>query len=109
MRAVLVEPKFNDTSHRWQLMQFERTRSIKWRSLSNFCDPEWLAGDLLARITDTLDRNLWQEQVEKQKDQPNSLDQGCPWQVDHVLDSGLTIGRGEQIYFSFEGRTFRWI
>ena len=109
MKAVLVEPQFNDTSHHWQLMQYQRTRSIKWRPLSNFCDPEWLAGDLLARITDTLDRNLWQEQVEKQKDQPNSLDQGCPWQVDHVLDSGLTIGIGEQIYFSFEGRTFRWI
>lgn len=59
-----------------------------------------------------MDRNLWQEQqeqIEKQKDQPNSLDQDCPWQVDYVLDAGLTIGREEQIYFSFEGRTFRWI
>ena len=109
MKAVLVEPKFDDTSHRWQLMQFERTRSIKWRPSSNFCDPDWLAGDLLARITDTLDRNLWQERVEKQKNQGNRLDEDCPWQLDYVLDSNLAIGKEEEIYFPFEGRTFRWI
>lgn len=109
MKAVLVEPKFEGTSHHWRLIQYQHTRSIRWRPLSNFCDPEWLAGDLLARVTDTLDRNLWQEQIEKQKGQPNSLDQDCPWQVDYVVDAGLTIGSEEQIYFEFEGRTFRWI
>lgn len=109
MRAVLVEPKFNDTSHRWQLMQFERTKSIRWRPLSNFCDPDWLAGDLLARITDTLDRNPWQERVEKQQQRPNRLEEDCTWQLDYVLDSNLAIGKEEEIYFTFEGRTFRWI
>jgi len=109
MRAVLVEPEFDGTSHRWQLMQFQRTRSIKWRPLSNFCDPEWLAGDLLARITDTLDRDLWKERVEKQKGQPNRLDENCPWQLDYVLDSSVAIGKEDEIYFPFEGRTFRWI
>jgi hypothetical protein len=109
MKAFLVEPKFQDTSHTWQLMQHQRTRSIKWRPLSNFCDPDWLASDLLARITDTLDRNVWQETVGKHANQLNCLDEGCPWQVDHTLDSNLKIGSEEQIYFSFEGRTFRWI
>jgi hypothetical protein len=109
MKAVLVEPKFNDTSHRWRLMQFERTRSIRWRPLSNFCGPDWLAGDVLARITDTLDRNLWQSKVEKQKDYLNSLEDDCAWQLDYVLDSNLAIGKEEQTYFPFEGRTFRWV
>lgn len=45
MKAVLVEPKFEGTSHHWRLIQYQRTRSIRWRPLSNFCDPEWLAGD----------------------------------------------------------------
>lgn len=109
MKVVLDEPKFPGTSHRWQLMQYERTRSIRWRPHSNYCDPDWLAGDLLARLTDTLDRNLWQERVEKQKDIPNRLDEDCPWELDYVLDSGLTIGQQDEIYFQFEGRTFRWI
>lgn len=109
MKAMLVEPKFQSTAHTWHLMQFERTRSIRWRPLSNFCDPDWLAGDLLARITDTLDRDLWRERVEKAKDQPNCLDQDCPWQLDYVLDSTVAIGKDEEIYFQFEGKTFRWI
>ena len=109
MKAMLVEPDFQSTAHTWRLMQFERTRSIRWRPLSNFCDPDWLAGDLLARITDTLDRNLWQERVERQKEQPNCLDQDCPWQLDYVLDSTVGIGKDEEIYFQFEGKTFRWI
>jgi hypothetical protein len=109
MKAALVEPKFRATSHQWQLMHYQRTRSVRWRPLSNFCDPEWLAADLLARITDTLDRNLWQERVEKQPDHPNRLDDDCPWQMDYVLDSALAIGAEEQIYFQFESRTFRWI
>ena len=109
MKAVFVEPRFRDTSHRWQLMQYQRTRSIRWRPVSNFCDPDWLAGDLLARITDTLDRNLWQETIERQRNEPNCLDEDCPCQLDYVLDSNLKIGTEEQIYFPFEGRTFRWI
>lgn len=28
MKAVLVEPKFESTSHHWQLIQYQRTRSI---------------------------------------------------------------------------------
>jgi hypothetical protein len=90
-------------------MQFERTRSIRWRPLCNFCDPDWLAGDLLARITDTIDQNSWQERVDKQQGRPNRLDEGCAWQLDYVLDSNLAIGKEEEVYFTFEGRIFRWI
>jgi len=109
MKAVLVEPRFDSTSHKWQLMQFQRTRSIRWRPLSNFCDPDWLAGDLLGRITDTLDRDVWKDRIEKQKDRPSRLDDDCPRQMDYVLDSSVSIGSDEEIYFSFEGRTFRWV
>jgi hypothetical protein len=109
MKAVLTEPRFHETSHYWRLMQFERTRSVKWRPLSNFCDPEWLAGDMLARITDTLDRDTWKERVEKYETTTNALDPDCKRQMDYVLDSIISIGSQDEIYFQFEGRTFRWI
>jgi hypothetical protein len=109
LKAVLEEPKFQNTSHRWQLMQYERTRSIRWRPLSNFCDPEWLAGDMLARITDTLDRDAWQQRLEKYGTTPSRLDHDCKWQTDYVLDSVISVGKEEEIYFKFENRTFRWI
>jgi hypothetical protein len=80
MKAV-VNQTHHDTSHRWQLIQFHHTRSIKWRPLSNFCDPEWLAGDLLGRITDTLDKNPWKERIEKQAKLPNQLDEDSNRQI----------------------------
>ena len=109
IKAVLQDPKFQSTSHDWQLMHFERTRSITWRPRSNFSDPEWLAGDMLARITDTLDRDAWQQRIEKYGTAPSGLDDDCKWQTDYVLDSAISIGRKEEIYFTFENRTFRWI
>jgi hypothetical protein len=108
MKAV-VNQTHHDTSHHWHLAQFHHTRSIKWRPFSNFCDPEWLAGDLLGRITDTLDRNQWKEAIERQAKLPNQLDEDCTRQMDYVLDSRLSVGGGEEIYFKFEGRTFRWV
>lgn len=109
LRAVLQEPKFQGTSYHWQLMQYERTRSIRWRPISNLCDPEWLAADMLARITDTLDRDTWQQRLEKYGTAPSGLDDDCKWQADYVLDSAISIGGQEEIYFKFENRTFRWI
>ncbi len=109
LKAVLQEPKFPGTLHNWQLMQYERTRSIRWRPLSNFCDPEWLAADMLAKITDTLDRDTWQQRIEKYGTALSSLDSDCKWQTDYVLDSTISVGGQDEIYFEFENRTFRWI
>lgn len=109
MKALMQESKFQSTSHHWHLMQFERTRSIRWRPLSNFCDPEWLAADMLAHITDTLDRDTWKQRVEKYRGGQSDLDEDCKWQTDYVLDSAISIGSQEEIYFKFEDRTFRWI
>jgi hypothetical protein len=35
------------------LLQWYATRTVIWRPWSNLCDPQWLAADLLAAITDT--------------------------------------------------------
>jgi len=109
LKAVLQEPKMQSSTFQWQLMQYDRTRTIRWRPFSNLCDPEWLAGDMLARITDTLDRNVWQERIEKYGSAPSGLDDDCKWQTDYVLDSVISIGRDQEIYFTFSNKTFRWI
>ena len=109
MKAVLQAPEFRGTSYHWQLMQYERTRSIKWRPFSNFCDPEWLAADMLARLTDTLDRDTWQQRMATYGTAASSLDDDCKWQTDYVLDSTVSIGSEAEIYFRFQDKTFRWI
>jgi hypothetical protein len=108
MKAVLTDPGYGGTSYRWNLMQFQRTRSVRWRPASNVCDPDWLAADLLGRVTDTLDKDPWKERIEKNKTERSQLDEDCPFQMDYVVDSSLKIGTGEEIYVEFEGRTFRW-
>jgi hypothetical protein len=109
MKLVLTEPRFRSTGFRWNLMQFSVTRSVKWRPPSNYCDPDWLSAELLARLTDTLDRDLWKDMVARHQDAVCQLDQDCRWEIDYVLDTTLAIGDEQEIYFKFEGRTFHWI
>lgn len=109
LRLYIPERHFGMLSPSWHRMQFHRVRTVRWRPQNNLCDPEWLAEQLLARITDTLDRDVWQDHIEKFKDRENKLDADCPFEIDYVLDSSLTIGDEEEIYLQFEGRTFRWI
>jgi len=109
VRLLIPEPEFGMLSPHWHRMQFHQVRTVRWRPQDILCDPEWLAEQLLARLTDNLDRDLWSEHIEKYKERENKLDADCPFQLDYVLDSGLIIGDEEEVYFSFEGKTFRWI
>lgn len=109
LRLLIPEPRFGMLSPRWHRMQFHQVRTARWRPKDNLCDPEWLSEQLLARLTDTLDRDLWREHVEKYRERENKLDVDCPFEMDYVLDSNLIIGDEEEIYFQFEGKTFRWI
>ncbi|HXX19975.1 MAG TPA: methylamine utilization protein MauJ [Candidatus Acidoferrum sp.] len=109
LRLLIAEPESGMLTPRWHRMQFHQVRTVRWRPLDILCDPEWLAEQVLARLTDNLDRDPWSERIEKYKQRENRLDAECPFQLDHTLDSGLVIGDEEEIYFPFEGRTFRWI
>jgi len=109
VRLLIPEPEFGMLSPHWHRMQFHQVRTVRWRPQDILCDPEWLAEQLLARLSDNLDRDLWSEHIEKYKERENKLDADCPFQLDYVLDSGLIIGDEEEVYFSFEGKTFRWI
>lgn len=109
MKATLLEPAHRSTGHHWHLLQYDRTRSVAWRPPSVYCDPEWLAADLMGRITDTLGRNLRKEYFERHNALPNELDAACKYQIDYALDTVVSIGSGEQVFIHFEDKTFRWI
>jgi hypothetical protein len=109
VRLLIPEPEFGMLAPRWHRNQFHQVRTVSWRPRDIFCDPGWLAEQLLARLTDNLNRDPWAEHIEKFRDRENRLDADCPFQVDYTLDSGLIIGDDEEVYFRFDGRTFRWI
>ena len=79
-----------------------------WRPFSNLCDPQWLAGDLLGCITDTLLKDPFP---------PARVPVGCEnllgaeydRQADFAMDTNLRIGKEESIMLMFRGREFRWI
>jgi len=93
---------------RWDFLHFDSSRTIQWRPGSNLCDPNWLAGDLVGQITDTLDLDFWQKDKGPEADRA-WLEDGRKFQYDFVLDTNLRLGAGEFAYLVFEGRAFRWI
>jgi hypothetical protein len=93
----------------WHRTHFQNVRTVQWRPRDIYCDPGWLAEQVLARVTDNLDRDFHTEHVERFIQRENQLDADCPYQLDFVLDSGLEIGRQDEIYFRFEDKTIRWI
>jgi hypothetical protein len=109
VRLLISEPEFGMLTPRWHRNQFHQVRTVSWRPRDILCDPEWLAEQLLARLTDNLDHDPWTKHIEKYKDRESKLDADCPFQMDYILDSTLIIGDDEETYFPFEGRTFRWI
>ncbi len=77
LRLYIPERQFGMLSPRWHRMQFHQVRTVRWRPQNNLCDPEWLSEQLLAEVTDSLDRDLWQEHIERFKDRENKLDADC--------------------------------
>ena len=109
MKAVLSEPKWQVIQHQWSLQHWDRSRTVKWRPHSNFCDPEWLVADLLGHLTDTLKIDAWQDRVKKRIDHPTTFADPYDRQMDCVLDCHLRIGNEDEVCFEFGGRPYRWI
>ena len=93
----------------WHLGQPFKTRTIHWRPDNNLCDPDWLAGDLLGRVTDSIDRDIWAEINAAYQQSSDPLEPDLPFQWDFVLDTDLIIGESPEALLEFEGRRFRWI
>jgi hypothetical protein len=108
MKAVIQDRQWPSLNHRWSLLQWHTPRTVVWRPWSNLCDPQWLAGDLLASITDTLTVRPFQP-VRVPDGSENQLGPQYSRQADFVLETQVRIGEQEAIVLNFEGRQFRWI
>ena len=108
MKAVVQDRQWSSLNHRWSLMQWHATRTVIWRPWSNLCDPQWLAGDLLAAITDTLATEPYRP-ARIPGGGEGQLGPEYDRQMDFALDTQLRVGEEESITLQFEGREFRWI
>jgi hypothetical protein len=93
---------------RWDFLHFDYSRTIVWRPSSNFCDPNWLAGEILGKLTDTLELDFWQKDRGPEADEV-WLQDGRRFQYDFVVETDLRLGSGESAHLAFEGRVFRWV
>jgi hypothetical protein len=108
MKAVVQDRQWPALNHRWSIQQWHSVRTVIWRPWSNLCDPQWLAGDLLATITDTLAIAPFQP-ARIPGGSESQLGPQYVRQADFALDTQLRIGEEEAIALPFEGREFRWI
>jgi hypothetical protein len=108
MKALLQDREWPSLVHPWRLLQRHPVRTTIWRPPSNLCDPQWLAGDLLATLTDTL-RIAPFEPARIPGGAERQLGPDYPRQADFTLDTHLRIGDEEAVVFQIGGRHFRWI
>jgi hypothetical protein len=108
MKAVVQDRQWPSLNHRWSLLQWHTTRTVVWRPWSNLCDPQWLAGDLLAAITDTLVIEPYRP-ARIPVGSGSQLGPEYERQMDLALDTQLRIGDEEAITLQFESREYRWI
>jgi hypothetical protein len=108
MKAVVQDRQWPSLSHRWSLLQWFAARTVVWRPWSNLCDPQWLAGDLLAAITDTLAAEPYRP-ARIPGGSNSQLGPEYDRQMDFALDTLLRVGDEESITLRFEGREYRWI
>ncbi len=109
LRMVLGDKEWYRGRFPWHRMEHGMMRTSRWRPYSNLCDPEWLGEDMMARIVTASGGGTWDNMVTRYKDRPNQLDADCQQQLDSIVDTDLWIGDEDEVYFRFEGRTFRWI
>jgi hypothetical protein len=94
---------------RWEIRHRPEIRTVKWRPPLNLCDPQWLAQLLVAKVVDATSRDIWSERVEAHRGRDSALEPQYTRQLDYILDTSLLIGEEDELYFSFDGRTFRWM
>jgi len=108
VKAMLPQLPHHGLHLRWEFLHFDYSRTFIWRPASNLCDPSWLAGDILGRITDTLSLDFWQKPRGPEASE-EWLNDGRKFQYDFVLETDLRLGADESAYIVFEDRVFRWI
>jgi hypothetical protein len=109
LKAMIPGRRSHSVEITWDFMYFKYSRSYIWRPRSPFCDPKWLAGDILGLLADTLevDHRLISHN-------PTNIDQdwlqdGHKFQVDYALETKLQLGKDACIFIPFEGKILRWI
>lgn len=108
LRLVLGDHDWYTGRYPWHRMHHYLIRTSRWRPYSNLCDPVWLGEELMARISSQTGDG-WKEDTTPDDPWLNHLDAECTRQLDCALDTDLFIGDEDEVYFKFEGRTFRWI
>ena len=108
LKAMIPPPRSHDVEITWHFMCLNYSRSYIWRPRSPFCDPKWLAGDVLGVLADTLETD------HKLNSHPMDLEQewlqdGNNFQMDYALETKLQLGKDACTYIPFEGKTLRWI
>jgi hypothetical protein len=71
---LAVFPESVGVAFRWQIRYRPEIRTVKWRPLSNLCDPEWLAQFLAAKVVDATSRDIWSE---RPSPRPHSSSYSC--------------------------------
>ena len=108
LKAIVRTRQWPSLNHRWQLLHWHTPRTFVWRPPSNLCDPQWLAGDLLASITDTLSAKPYQP-LSVPTPIRTQLGPEYVKQADFALETQLRIGDEEASIVQFGGRgTLRW-
>lgn len=108
LRLVLADHDWYTGPYPWHRMHGSLIRTSRWRPFSNLCDPVWLGEELMGRISSQTG-DAWKEVRMPADSWLNHLDPDCTHQLDCALDTDLFIGDEAEVYFKFEGLTFRWI
>ncbi len=109
MKAQITGMEHGRIGHGWHFVFQERTRSFRWRPISNLCDALWLGSDLLATMTDTLQVDYYRKRMETRTADDIWMSNSAKYQIDFVVDSAVRVGNQDEVYLEFEGLTVRWI
>lgn len=96
---------------RWNLRWPYTMQPTDWRPDDNYCDPQWLANDLLAffaekEVTDTRDEVQPPDPALVEKWANEFRD--AKRQMSFALESRLQIGKNSEAWLAFRGHTYRW-
>jgi len=115
LNMLLVLPENSGASFlhwKWHVKWPYHPRPINWRPNNNLCDPNWLASDFLCYFSEKegipekdLEPAKWKSLEQKWKESFARYQR----QLEFAIDTPLTFGEVEEVWFNFKGRTLRWI
>lgn len=89
-----------------------RPRAFAWRPKSVFCNPEWLASDLLVAFAEKEGLDGPFDQIGSWKGEAEEwagIFSGYSGQLELALDTPIQFGEGTEVLIRFEGLPCRWI